>query len=156
MHYDTDLNCSMANCNFPRTSPTFTAQNIFSLNEQTVNILFSSLCFLRGFIAHLLCTVQTPLTAELCFDSEKESSRVPCICLFHKHYFISVTFSRKKGTLSAIESLVSATFNRPNHKLFLSVPAVLCIVIYVPTSDNESCTDSTESKGITPAKSTLA
>lgn len=67
MHYDTDLNCRMANCNIHRTPLTFTAQNICSLNEQIVNILFSPLCLLRGFIAHLLCTVQTPLTAELCF-----------------------------------------------------------------------------------------
>ena len=51
---------------------------------------------------------------------------------------------------------MSATFDRPNHETFLSVPAVLCIVIHIPTSDNKSCMDSIESKGITHAKSTLA
>lgn len=68
------------------------------------------------------------------------------MCLFHKHYFTPVTFLRKEGTLSVTESLVSATFDRPNHETFLSDPAVLCIVIYIPTSDNKSCIDSTESK----------
>jgi len=76
--------------------------------------------------------------------------------LFHKRYFISVTLLRKEGPLSATESLMSATFDRPNHETFLSIPAVLCFFIRIPTSDNESCMDSTESKDITHAKATLA
>ena len=51
---------------------------------------------------------------------------------------------------------MSATFDRPNHETFLSIPAVLCFFIRIPTSDNESCMDSTESKDITHAKATLA
>lgn len=87
MHYSTDLNCRMAKGNFHRTSPTFTAQNICSLNEQIVNILFSPLCLLRGFIAYLLCTVQTPLTAELHF-------------LFSKSLFLGSLYVLVSQTLS--------------------------------------------------------
>lgn len=96
-----------------------------------------------------------PADSRIVFDSEKASSWVLCIYSVHKYYLISITFLRKEETLCAIESLVSVTFERPNNEELLSIPAVLCIAIHIPTSDNKICMVSKDSKGITYTKSTL-